>query len=102
MIAGNCRVNLDAPPYFTFSGFDIEAKGLNLVGLRRAGFKVDEIAAIKQAYKLLYRSGLKRAEALARIEQEIDSEHARRIVRFVRSSKRGVCSDRGRSAAGVD
>jgi len=95
MIAGNVRVNLDAPPFFTFSEFDIEARGLNLVGLRRAGFKAEDLKAIKQAYKLLYRSGLKRAEALARIEAEIDSEHARHLVRFVRASKRGICNDRG-------
>ncbi len=98
MIAGNCRVNLDAPPFFTFSEFDIEAKGLNLVGLRRAGFKAEEIRAIKQAYTLLYRSGLKRAEALSRIETEIDSEHTRHLVRFVRASKRGICSDRSRTS----
>ncbi len=102
MIAGNVRVNLDAPPFFTFSEFDIEARGLNLVGMRRAGFQVDEIRAVKQAYQLLYRSGLKRAVALQRIEAEIDSEHARHLVRFVRSSKRGICSDRGADVAGGD
>src|SRR5437870_2752580 len=37
MVSGNTRVNLDAPPYFISSGFEIAPKGLNLVGLRRAG-----------------------------------------------------------------
>ena len=59
MIAGNVRVNSDAPPFFLYSDFDIAAKGLNLVGVRRAGFTHLEIAALKQAYKLLYLSGLK-------------------------------------------
>src|SRR5712671_1907861 len=71
MIGGNTRVNLDVPPFFLYSGFNVEAKGLNLVGLRRAGFSAEQIAALKQAYKVLYRSGLKLDEALRRIETEI-------------------------------
>ena len=38
MVSGNTRVNLDAPPFFTFAGFEIAPRGLNLVGLKRAGF----------------------------------------------------------------
>src|SRR3954454_18647284 len=38
MVSGNTRVNLDAPPFFTFAGFEIAPKGLNAVGLQRAGF----------------------------------------------------------------
>src|SRR3984957_5485685 len=71
MIAGNTRVNSDAPPYFMYSDFNVAAKGLNLVGLRRAGFKAAEVAALKTAYKILYKSNLKLEEALARIESEI-------------------------------
>ncbi len=93
MIAGMTRVNLDAPPFFLYSGLYNEAKGLNLVGLKRAGFPAAEIAAIKQAYKILYRSGLKLEPALARIEAEIPGEHAAHLVRFIRSSKRGICRE---------
>jgi UDP-N-acetylglucosamine acyltransferase len=91
MIAGNCRVNQDLPPFFLYAEFDTRPKGLNLVGLRRAGFTGDQIAAIKAAYKLLYRSGLKQDEALERISSDIDSEHARHLVAFIRSSQRGIC-----------
>lgn len=93
MIGGNTRVNSDAPPYFTFSDFNIAAKGLNLVGLRRAGFSHEEISRLKTAYKLLYRSGLKLEEALTRIEIEAPSEHTRYLVEFIRSSKRGICRE---------
>ena len=93
MIGGNTRVNSDAPPYFTFSDFNIAAKGLNLVGLKRAGFKHDEISRLKTAYKLLYKSGLKLEEALRRIETEIPSEHTHHLVEFIRSSKRGICRE---------
>ncbi len=94
MIGGNTRVNADAPPFFMYSGFDIEPIGLNLVGLKRAGFKTADISALKNAYRILYRSGLKLEEALARIEEEIPTEHARHLVEFVRGSKRGICRDR--------
>lgn len=93
MIAGMTRVNLDAPPFFLYSGLYNEAKGLNLVGLKRAGFAPDQVAAIKRSYKILYRSGLKLEPALARIESEIPGEHAAHLVRFIRSSKRGICRE---------
>ena len=93
MIGGNTRVNSDLPPFFLYSEFNVAAKGLNLVGLRRAGFSNEEIGRLKAAYRILYRSGLKLEDALRRIESEIDSEHARHLVRFIRSSRRGICRE---------
>ena len=93
MIAGSTRVNRDAPPFFLYADFNIVPKGLNLVGLRRAGFTHADIAALKTAYKLLYRAGLKLEEALRRIETEVPTEHTLHLVRFIRSSKRGICRE---------
>ena len=93
MIGGNTRVNSDVPPFFLYSDFNIAAKGLNLVGLRRAGFKAPDIAALKTAYKLLYKSGLKLEDALRRIETEVPTEHTQHLVAFIRSSKRGICRE---------
>jgi UDP-N-acetylglucosamine acyltransferase len=93
MIAGSTRVNSDAPPFFLYADYNIVPKGLNLVGLRRAGFTHADIAALKTAYKLLYRLGLKLEEALRRIETEVPTEHTLHLVRFVRSSKRGICRE---------
>jgi len=93
MVAGNVRVNSDLPPYFMYSDFNVAAKGLNLVGLRRAGFKSSEVSAIKAAYKLLYRSDLKLEEALKRIEAEVPTEHTLHLVEFIRGSKRGICRE---------
>lgn len=94
MVAGNVRVNSDLPPYFLYSDFNVAAKGLNLVGLKRAGFEREEIAALKQAYKLLYRSNLKLEEALERIVATVPGAHARHLVEFIRASKRGICRER--------
>src|ERR1700685_4764312 len=58
MIGGNSRVNLDVPPFFLYSGFNVESKGLNVVGLKRAGFTLAQVALLKKAYQALYRSGL--------------------------------------------
>jgi len=91
MIGGNSRVNADAPPYFLYSEFNVAPVGLNLVGLRRAAFSRADIAALKKAFRLLFRSGLKLAVALERIEREIATEHAVHLVSFIRGSKRGIC-----------
>src|SRR6266480_4415050 len=68
MIGGNGSVNKDVPPFFLYSGFNVEAKGVNLVGLKRAGLSAQQIVALKKAYRLLYRSGLKLEEALCSME----------------------------------
>ncbi len=98
MIGGNTRVNSDVPPYFLYSDFNVAPKGVNLVGLKRAGFSAEEIRVLKAAYRLLYRAGLKQEEALRRIEIDLSSEHASHLVSFIRASKRGICRETGRAA----
>jgi UDP-N-acetylglucosamine acyltransferase len=93
MVGGNGGVNSDLPPFFMYSGDRVTARGLNLVGLKRAGFGAEEIAALKCAYRILYRSGLKLGDALGRIEREVPGEHGRELVRFIRASKRGICRE---------
>ncbi len=90
MVAGNSRVNLDLPPFFTYHGFDAVPVGLNTIGMRRAGFTLAELNEVKAAYKLLYKSKLKLEDALARIEAELKGPHAEHLVRFVRGSERGI------------
>jgi UDP-N-acetylglucosamine acyltransferase len=91
MVSGNTRVNLDEPPFFISSGFEIAAKGINIVGLQRAGFDAERIHALKLAFRILYRAGLKLADALAKIEAEVATPDTLHLVAFIRGSKRGVC-----------
>src|SRR5512147_1195332 len=56
MIGGETRVDRDAAPFFLYAGCRITPRGLNLVGLKRAGFSGEETTLLKQAYVLLYRS----------------------------------------------
>ena len=93
MVGGNVRIIQDVPPFLLTADFDVAAKGLNLVGLKRNGMPADRIAALKRAYKLLYRSKLPLEEALARIEKEVATEEARYFVNFIRQSKRGICRE---------
>ncbi|HEX5227974.1 MAG TPA: acyl-ACP--UDP-N-acetylglucosamine O-acyltransferase [Bryobacteraceae bacterium] len=93
MIGGNSRVNLDVPPFFLYTDFNARPNGLNTVGLKRAGFTPADVAALKAAYKILYRSKLKLKDALARITAELDSEPTRHLVKFIESSERGICRE---------
>jgi UDP-N-acetylglucosamine acyltransferase len=101
MISGNNRVNLDIPPFLLASGFKVAAKGLNLVGLKRAGIGQEAVRQLKQAYRILYRSHLPLQEALKRIESEIPSEEARHLVEFIRRSERGICRDSSESKSQI-
>jgi UDP-N-acetylglucosamine acyltransferase len=93
MVGGNTRVNSDLPPFFLYTGFDVVAKGLNLVGLKRAGFTLAQVANLKNAYRMLYRSGLKLEEALAKIETDLPYDETKHLARFIRASKRGICRE---------
>ncbi len=102
MVGGNTRVNKDVPPYLLCSDFNVAPKGLNLVGLKRAGFSLEDVRKLKTAYKLLYRSGLKLEESLSRIALETPSEHTRHLVEFIRNSKRGIVRERSSTGGGED
>ena len=93
MIGGNTRINSDVPPFFLYAGHDVVAKGLNVVGLKRAGYKASDVATLKKAYQILYRSGLKLQDALARIESEIPTPETLHLVAFIRRSERGICRE---------
>ena len=93
MVAGNTRVNLDLPPFFMYADYSAAPKGLNVVGLKRAGFSVEQVGRLKKAYRLLYRSGLKLEEALVQIETGLADENTLHLVRFIRASERGICRE---------
>jgi UDP-N-acetylglucosamine acyltransferase len=58
----------DIPPFVMASGSSASAHGINAEGLKRRGFSAEEVAQIKQIYRLLYRSGLTLEQAHASIE----------------------------------
>src|SRR6266849_2790468 len=102
MIGGNTRVNSDVPPFFLYTDFNVAPKGLNIVGLKRAGFNHTQVTALKESYRILYRSGLKLEDALDRIQSQLRTPEALHLVNFVRSSSRGICRPSRREADDSD
>lgn len=93
MVAGVTGVPKDIPPFMMADGHRAEVVGLNLVGLKRAGFSQQQRTVIKQAYKLIYRSGLKLQDALERLADNPD-EQVQHMMNFIRGSKRGIIPHR--------
>jgi UDP-N-acetylglucosamine acyltransferase len=90
MIGGVSGVRQDVPPYAMANGQYARFVGLNLVGLRRAGFGQAQRSAIKRAYRTLLQSGLKLGDALLQVKATMDSDEVRHIVEFFEQSRRGV------------
>ena len=81
----------DVPPYVMASGNPAEARGMNFEGLRRRGFSDEAIAALRRAYKTLYKSGLRLEEARETIAGEQDAHpELRPLVDFISVSGRGI------------
>jgi UDP-N-acetylglucosamine acyltransferase len=90
-VGGGSRVNQDIPPYVKAVGNPMELYGLNSIGLQRAGFSGETIAALKRAYRLFFNSDLNLSQALDRARNELpDSPEIARFLAFVESSERGV------------
>jgi UDP-N-acetylglucosamine acyltransferase len=70
MVAAGSIVLQDVPPFVTAAGYPAKPRGINSEGLRRRGFPAGDIAAIKRAYKTLYRSDLALNEALEQISSD--------------------------------
>jgi UDP-N-acetylglucosamine acyltransferase len=90
-IAGGAMVVMDVPPYCMAQGDRAELVGLNTVGLERHGFSEERISRIKEAYRILFRSKLGVAEALAKMKAELGGHpEIDHLIDFVSQSKRGL------------
>jgi UDP-N-acetylglucosamine acyltransferase len=84
-------VTQDVPPYLTIAGNPTAPYGINAEGLKRRGFAPEAIAALKRAYKTLYKSGATLAEARAELERQAAAEpHVRALAEFLDGSTRGI------------
>jgi UDP-N-acetylglucosamine acyltransferase len=95
LMQGGAGISKDLPPFTIARGANGIA-GLNTIGLRRAGFSGEERLELRRVYHLLFRSGLKFGEALARAKAEFRSEKSRLLFEFLSSGKRGFCADTSR------
>jgi UDP-N-acetylglucosamine acyltransferase len=92
-IGGASGVTKDVPPFILVSGSYAKPYGLNMVGLKRRGFKEETIKALKEAYKLIFRSSLLLATAIEKVKNEVeDFPEVRDLVDFIEHrSTRGIC-----------
>ena len=91
MIGGCSKVVQDVPPFMMVDGNPAETRTINKVGLERNGVSEEAQAALRQAYKILFREGLTIPNALAQIEKELPPlPEIQHLVQFVRTSERGI------------
>jgi UDP-N-acetylglucosamine acyltransferase len=89
MIGVGTAVTMDIIPYALCAGYRATLNGLNLVGMKRRKMSLEEINAVKDAYRILFMSKLLLQDALVQIEQ-IKSIAVQEIVEFIKKSKRGI------------
>lgn len=94
MMQGGSAISQDLPP-FTVAERGNEICGLNVIGLRRAGYTAEQRHELKRLYHALFRSGKHLREALAAARDHFSSPVAKVMLDFVAAAKRGVCSDVG-------
>ncbi|MGC2131284.1 MAG: acyl-ACP--UDP-N-acetylglucosamine O-acyltransferase [Candidatus Aquilonibacter sp.] len=91
MVGGASKITKDVPPFFLIEGNPAEPYGLNSVGLRRAGFSVEERNEIKKFYKILYNPKLNVSQAVEEMKAEASSDPGRELVAFLEApSQRGI------------
>jgi UDP-N-acetylglucosamine acyltransferase len=90
-VGGGSILSRDVPPYVMVAGNPAVPHAVNAEGLKRRGFSEEQIRNIREAYRILYRSELKLADALARLEPLAQAQaELRPFVDFVRSSTRSL------------
>jgi UDP-N-acetylglucosamine acyltransferase len=88
MVGGKSKIVQDVLPFFMTDGNPPRVRGLNTVGLRRAGFSIEERRALKDAYRILFRSQLALEDALSELAR-MEDENVQHLVNFIRGSRRG-------------
>lgn len=94
MVGGQAHITQDVPPYVTVDGQSSLIVGLNKVGLKRAGFSEAELKDLKEAYRIIYRSGARWADVLAELKTQFPAGAAAAFSAFFSEGKRGFIQER--------
>src|SRR6266699_934418 len=91
-ITGGCsKIVQDVPPFMIADGNPAEIRGINLVGLERAGYAPESVKAIKEAFRLIYRSKLNTRQAIEAVRNQIEPrEEVTHLIEFIEKSERGI------------
>ena len=97
MLSGLSGLTLDLPPFCYATGTRAKLAGLNLVGLKRAGFKPETIRAIKHAYMELFVSDRTMEESLKLLRSKPQVPEVMELIEFCESTKRGLTTSRAKA-----
>jgi UDP-N-acetylglucosamine acyltransferase len=90
-VGGMTGVGMDVAPFCTVSGARAELAGVNSIGMQRAGMADEQIGRVKQAYKIVFRSNLGLAEAIAELSAELNGyPEIDHFIAFLKGSQRGI------------
>ncbi len=102
-IGGKAGISLDIPPYMIATGTPAKLYGPNMIGLKRQGFSQQTLTDIEKSYKIIWRSGKKRQEAIEEVKAACpDSPAVDFLLNFLQSSTRGVSTDNQNSVNGQE
>jgi UDP-N-acetylglucosamine acyltransferase len=91
LMRGLSGTSRDVPPYAIID-WQHTVRGVNVVGLKRAGYDDKRIRAIRQAFRILFRPGRNLAIAVKEVEQTAQANNdVLALLQFIKTSKRGVC-----------
>lgn len=95
LLGGGAMVSLDVPPYTAACGDRARLYGLNIVGLKRHGFSIEDIRILKRVYRIFFRSNFTLEEAIQYVESndKFLNPFVRHFVEFVKNTQRGICRE---------
>ena len=90
ILRGLSRTSRDVPPFCIMDGTHT-VRGLNVIGLRRAGFDRERIRALRQVFSRLFRQKVNLRRVVEELRQESSTVDVEHLLDFIQQSKRGVC-----------
>lgn len=91
MVGAGAMCAQDVPPFSLAQGDRARLYGLNVIGLRRAGFSTDQIGALKNAWRTLFVEGTAMRAAMAKVRGETKDAAVAEVLDFLETTQRGVC-----------
>ena len=92
MLSATAKLVHDLPPFFIADGTPAAVRAYNKIGLERNGYTAEQLDRVRSIYRILYRDGLNRSQALEKLaaHPQAQSEEVQRILTFAAKSERGL------------
>jgi UDP-N-acetylglucosamine acyltransferase len=96
MLGAMSKIVQDVPPYVIADGNPAVARSINKVGLERNGFSVAQLESVKQLFRVVFRAGYNRTQALEKLREHAlsDTPEFKHFLEFAAASERGFISSK--------